>query len=426
MKCPLFFLPKNSYTKLVKTNEKVGIDMKKKLTKREYIRRKRRRKRIKQITFLLSLCFFFCGAVLLVKAISDKEKNVDAVQSDVHMPSNTVMGETQSEKPNEKTNDQNIDDTVITPEPTQESTSGPIQLTISAAGNCTLGTDENFDQSTSFNAKYNAVEDPSYFFREVKSAFETDDLTIVNFEGTLTTRGERKDKTYAFRGKPEYTAILTSGSVEAVNLANNHSFDYGNDSYEDTKKYLTEAGIISFGYDRNAVIDVKGVKVGLIGIYELPYGLESANLLRENIATVKSEGAQLIIVSFHWGTEKENYPDSIQKELAHIAIDEGAHLVLGHHPHVLQEIEEYKGRNIVYSLGNFCFGGNKNPSDKDTMIFQQTFTITNDVVSEDNVKNIIPCSLSSRSDHNNYQPMILDGEEKERVMNRILTYSENL
>lgn len=402
----------------------MGNDMRKRMTKREYMRRKRRRKRIKQIMILLFMCFLFCGAILLVKAISDKEKTKDVVQSD--MSSHTAMDEMESEKQN----NQIVDDPVITAEPTAEPTpeptSVPIQLTISAAGDCTLGTDENFDQSTSFNAKYNAVEDPSYFFREVKSVFEADDLTIVNFEGTLTTRGERKDKTYAFRGKPEYTSILTSGSIEAVNLANNHSFDYGNDSYEDTKMYLTEAGIISFGYDRNAVIDVKGVKVGLIGIYELPYGLESANLLRENIAAVKSEGAQLIIVSFHWGTEKDNYPDSIQKELAHIAIDEGAHLVLGHHPHVLQGIEEYKGRNIVYSLGNFCFGGNKNPSDKDTMIFQQTFTIANGSVAEDNVKNVIPCSLSSRTDHNNYQPMILDGEEKERVMSRIVTYSENL
>lgn len=313
---------------------------------------------------------------------------------------------------------------VITPEIMEESEE--VKIVVSAAGDCTLGTDEYFDFGTSFVAKYNAVGDPSYFFEKVHHIFESDDLTIVNFEGTLTNSDDRKDKTYAFKGNPSYAAILAEGSVEAANLANNHSFDYGEQSYEDTKKYLTEAGIESFGYDRNAVMEINGVKVGLIGIYELPYGLESADLLRENLADVKERGAQLIIVSFHWGTEKEHYPDGIQKQLAHIAIDEGAHLVLGHHPHVLQGIEEYKGRNIVYSLGNFCFGGNKNPSDKDTMIFQQTFTILDGVTAEDNVKEIIPCSLSSRSDLNNYQPMVLDGDEKQRVLGRIDAYSEGL
>ena len=317
-----------------------------------------------------------------------------------------------------------LDMAVITPEIMDSSEL--IQIKVSAAGDCTLGTDEYFDGDTSFDAKYNEVGYAGFFFEKVKHVFEADDLTIVNLEGPLTTNNERADKVYAFKGRPEYTAILTEGSVEAANLANNHSFDYGEDGYEDTKKYLSEAGISSFGYDRNAIMDIKGVKVALIGIHEIYSGLECVDLLREDIVSAKAEGAQLIIVSFHWGTEKEYYPDSIQKELGHIAIDEGAHLVLGHHPHVLQGIEVYKGRNIVYSLGNFSFGGNKNPSDKDTMIFQQTFTIADGVVVEDNVKEVIPCSLSSKSNYNNYQPMILEGEEKDRVMERILSYSENL
>ncbi|MFR5148930.1 MAG: CapA family protein [Ruminococcus sp.] len=101
----------------------------------------------------------------------------------------------------------------------------------------------------------------------------------------------------------------------------------------------------------------------------------------------------MIIVIFHWGNEKETVPDSNQTTLGHLAIDLGADLVCGHHPHVLQGIEEYKGKNIVYSLGNFCFGGNSAPSDMDSMIFQQTFTISNDGVKADNVTNIIPCSI---------------------------------
>lgn len=110
---------------------------------------------------------------------------------------------------------------------------------------------------------------------------------------------------------------------------------------------------------------------------------------------------------FHWGNETETVPDTNQMTLGRLAIDEGADLVCGHHPHVLQGIETYKGKNIVYSLGNFCFGGNSSPSDMDTMIFQQTFTITSEGVQEDNVTNIIPCSISSAVDITTISQLLL-------------------
>lgn len=301
----------------------------------------------------------------------------------------------------------------------------PVQITVSAAGDCTLGTDVNFDQSRSFNAYYNE-HGAAYFLQSVKSIFGADDLTIVNMEGTLTESSDRQDKTFAFKGEPGYTAVLTEGSVEAANLANNHSKDYGADSYTDTIQYMEDAGITTFGYDRTALMDIKGVKVGLAGIYELADGMGCEDLMIENIDALEEQGAQIVIVSFHWGTEKENYPDDIQKSLAHSAIDHGADLVLGHHPHVLQGIEKYNGKNIVYSLGNFCFGGNSNPSDKDTMIFQQTFTVQNGELVEDDVTNIIPCSLSSVSSRNDYQPTPLEGSEKDRVMNKIQEFSSGL
>lgn len=300
-----------------------------------------------------------------------------------------------------------------------------VSITVSAVGDCTLGTDKYFDSDTNFTSVYNKQGYPGYFLEKVKYVFEKDDLTIANLEGTFTESDSRADKTFAFKGKPSYTAILTEGSVEAVNLANNHSRDYGEQSYTDTIDYLDQAGVVSFGYERTAVIDVKGVSVGLVGVYELSKGYDAEEDLRENLKKVKNEGAELIIVSFHWGSEKKNYPDDIQKTLGHIAIDEGAHLVIGHHPHVLQGIEEYKGRNIVYSLGNFCFGGNKNPSDKDTMIFQQTFSIENGEVWNDNVKQVIPCSVSSVSSHNNFQPRVLEGEDAQRVLDKIDKFSKD-
>ena len=294
----------------------------------------------------------------------------------------------------------------------------PVSLTISVVGDCTLGTDETFDYDTSLNAYYDS-NGKDYFFQNVKSIFAADDLTIANFEGTLTDSDAREDKTFAFKAPAEYAQILTSGSIEAVNTANNHSHDYGDQSYTDTLTALDNEGITHFGYDDTAVMDIKGVKVGLVGIYELNDHLGREQQLKDNIAKVKADGAELVIVIFHWGNETETVPDTNQMTLGRLAIDEGADLVCGHHPHVLQGLETYKGKNIVYSLGNFCFGGNSSPSDMDTMIFQQTFTITSNGVQADNVTNIIPCSISSADGYNNYQPTPATGDEATRIKAKI-------
>lgn len=298
--------------------------------------------------------------------------------------------------------------------------SSPVFLTLSVVGDCTLGTDETFDYDTSLNAYYENY-GADYFLQNVKDIFSADDLTIANFEGTLTDSDEREDKTFAFKAPASYASILTGGSVEAVNTANNHSHDYGEQSFNDTLAALDDAGIVHFGYDETAVMDVKGIKVGLVGIYELYDHLEREQQLKDNIAKVKADGAQLIVAIFHWGNETETVPDSNQTTLGRIAIDEGADLVCGHHPHVLQGIETYKGKNIVYSLGNFCFGGNSSPSDMDTMIYQQTFTIDADGVKKDNVTNIIPCSISSAAydGYNNYQPTPAEGDEATRILGKI-------
>ena len=300
---------------------------------------------------------------------------------------------------------------ITTPEP-------EVSITVSVVGDCTLGTDENFNYSRSLNAYYEKY-GAEYFLKNVKSIFESDDLTIANLEGTFTNSTSRVDKTYAFKGPAEFVNILTSSSVESVTVANNHSRDYGPQSLTDTKATLDAAGVIHFGYDETSVVELNGIKVGLIGIYELIDHTGRAQQVKDHIAKVKSEGAEIVIVIFHWGIERDAAPNSHQTMLARLAIDEGADLVCGHHPHVLQGIEVYKGKNIVYSLGNFCFGGNSNPSDKDTMIFQQTFTFTKDGMKEDNVTNVIPCSLSSEKNRNNYQPTPATGEEAARIMKKI-------
>lgn len=344
-----------------------------------------------------------CGAVLILLLLFILVRGCSADKKNSTKASASSKSKTEASS-----------DAQVTPLPT----TAPVSLTVSIVGDCTLGTDENFDYDTSLNACYDNY-GADYFFSNVKSIFSADDLTIANFEGTLTDSEEREDKEYAFKAPAEYAGILTSGSVEAVNTANNHSHDYGDQGYEDTISALDSAGILNFGYDKTVVTEVKGIKVGLVGIYELKDHLERKEQLKQNIAKVKAEGAQITIVIFHWGNEKEEVPDSNQTTLAHLAIDEGADLVCGHHPHVLQGIEEYKGKNIVYSLGNFCFGGNQYPSDMDTMIFQQTFTVDQSGVKADNITNIIPCSVSSDSDYNNYQPTPANGDEATRILNKI-------
>ena len=125
----------------------------------------------------------------------------------------------------------------------------------------------------------------------------------------------------------------------------------------------------------------------------------------------------------HWGTEYEYAQNYAQINMAHYLVDQGVDLVLGSHPHVLQGIEKYKGKYILYSMGNFCFGGNTDPEDKDSMIFQQTFTFVNHELQPDDNISIIPVSVSGVSYCNNYQPVVLEGAEKERVLQKILRNS---
>lgn len=295
-------------------------------------------------------------------------------------------------------------------------------ITISTLGDCTLGTDTNFSTVNSFNA-YDEANGHDYFFQNVKSILEEDDVTFANLEGTFTTSNDRQDKQYAFKGDPDYTEILTDGSVEVVTLANNHSGDYGEQGLADTETALEEAGIDYCIGDTITVKEVNGVKIAFIGIF-VNYGTDdSEKQLRSDIENAKKQGAELIITAFHWGSEKATQPDETQQSLAHTAIDCGADLVVGHHPHVLQGIEKYNGKYIAYSLGNFCFGGNSNPSDMDTMIFRQTFTVSGDGAAEDDDVTVIPCSISSDQGYNNYQPTPAKGEAAASIIARLNEYS---
>lgn len=296
-----------------------------------------------------------------------------------------------------------------------------VKITISAAGDCTLGVDSRYNNT--FN-NYYKKNGSAYFLKKVKKVFSKDDVTIVNLEGPFTNATNRASKTFTFKGPASYAKILKKGSVEVVNVANNHTFDYGKKGYSDTLRTLKKNKI---KYCRNGSIaykTVKGIKIAFLGFNQLE-GITSSDV-KKAIKKAKKQKAKIIIVSFHWGIERDYYPSAIQKSLGRAAIRDGATLVLGHHPHVLQGMERYKGRYIVYSLGNFCFGGNTNPSDKDTMIFQQTFTIKNGRVAKNKDIKVIPCSLSSSSYTNDFQPRILSGKNRKRVLKKINKLSHGM
>ncbi len=295
--------------------------------------------------------------------------------------------------------------------------------TISAVGDCTLGTDVNFSQNTSFDAYY-SLYGSTYFFEKVRDILNSDDSTFANFEGTLTTSDQRANKTYAFKGDPSYTDILKDGSIDVVTLANNHSSDYGDSSLTDTKHALEDAGIRWCEGDHIAYQDLNGILTAYIGIYSLDNGVTKLDQVKNTIAAAKDAGADLIIVEFHWGNELVAQVDEYQTQLAHAAVDAGANLVLGSHAHILMGIEKYNGVYIVYGLGNFCFGGNTNPTSDDTMIWRQTFTFTADGLQADDNIAIIPCQVSSDPSINNYQPVPVTGEAAQTIMQTIDQLSE--
>lgn len=294
----------------------------------------------------------------------------------------------------------------------------PTELLLTFTGDCILGTDEFFAWDTGFNAYYEMY-GPEYFLDNVRDIFRKDDLTIINMEGTLTEETTRLDKQFAFKGDPEFVDILASSSIEAANVANNHSHDYGEQSFLDTVDLLEKNDIKTFGYDDTTVITVKNVKVGFFGIYELDDHLARIPQVKSNIARLEEDGADIIVAVFHWSNELVTVPDENQVTLAHLAIDEGADVVVGHHPHVVQGIDTYKGKTIAYSLGNFCFGGNTHPTEMDTMIFQQKFMVDAHKEIIDSEINVIPCSVSSEISFNNYQPTVLTGTEAQRVLDVI-------
>jgi len=327
-------------------------------------------------------------------------------------------------------------------------------ITISFAGDCTLGGDkERQGYYGQFDWYFNEIakKDYSYYLSGVKEIFENDDYTIVNLEGPLTTSknirekgtkaaavkkgaksakkhpvksAKSKHRYYNFSGVPEYALILSSGGVNAVTVANNHSYDYGQKGFDETLQTLKNLGIDYAGYGDYILKEINGVKTGVLSYSQVSRGAASKDEIKAAINNLKELGADAVIVCQHNGVEGSYYPSESQKELAHFIIDSGADIYVGHHPHTLQGIELYNGKYILYSLGNFIFGGNSGPKDTDALIAQIRIEI--DGEKKEIALKLIPVSISSSKERNDYRPSILDGDEKKRVLDKINKISKDL
>ena len=308
----------------------------------------------------------------------------------------------------------------VTEAPTEPPTEAPTEakddnfFTLTFVGDCTLGsTAAAWELESSFVQVVG--DDYRYPFANVVDIFENDDFTLANLEGPLTEIGEPLQKQFVFRGPPAYTAILTENSVEAVTLANNHALDYGFEGRSATMEALKEAGV-SYGAREQSFLYT--TESGLtIGVYCDDFAFDRAHIA-DSIASLRERGAEIVVCAFHWGEEQMYKPAQNEIDWGHIAIDAGADIVAGHHPHVLQPVEYYKNGVIFYSLGNFSFGGNANPTDTDSVILQQEVFRGPDGMVNLGTLNVIPVSITSTPGRNDYQPMPL--EEGTEAYNRVM------
>ncbi len=365
------------------------------------------------VGFLAVIAVFFIGKTVFNAISGNVEKTAKQDAPVSEKAQETLPEDTQAVEPVES-------------EPAEKPGTAPAQdevayLTLSAIGDCALGKTVRMSESGSFLDYYDK-KGKDYFFSNVKDIFEADDLTLANLECVLSNSNDKQTKEFNIRGSKKYAAILTSASIEAVTMGNNHTMDYGEKGLADTKAALDKQKIL-WALDDQLIryTTDDGITVGVVSVKSMEYEEETMKIMLDGIKTLEDEGTNLIIVSVHWGIEKDYDSNEHQSRMAHELIDNGADLVLGCHPHVLQGVEEYKGKMIVYSLGNFCFGANKKPSDIRSMIYQQSFTFVNGEVQTDQDVQIIPCHITSTSSSqkNDYCPKPVDGSDKREIIDLV-------
>jgi poly-gamma-glutamate capsule biosynthesis protein CapA/YwtB (metallophosphatase superfamily) len=275
---------------------------------------------------------------------------------------------------------------------------------------------------------------PDFCFDSTAFLLRSADFAVANLEAPFGTGGKAFAKTFTFRVPPEYAPALVRAGFDAVNLANNHILDFGLPPFFETLRLLDSLGIghCGAGPDRDAAesgcrVLRNGWKAAFLG-FSLTYPEQfwasgrrpgTAFAVRERVAAAVDSArrtADLVVVSFHWGKELHSLPEPYQREFGHAAVDAGADLVLGHHPHVLQGFELYRGKPIAYSLGNFVFGS-KSASCVTSALFIARFDSSGFTGGE-----TVPLCVDYKKVE--YRPQPLHGIERERAIDSINRMSE--
>jgi poly-gamma-glutamate synthesis protein (capsule biosynthesis protein) len=307
---------------------------------------------------------------------------------------------------------ENIQDTTTDTNTQTETTTEPynpiVTIDLSFLGDCTLGTQHGDDTDTSRFNYYALNNDKSYFLQGALPYIVTDDFTIANCETVFTDDNLKEfDKGYTpafwFRSRTENAYIFSENSVEAVSLANNHTNDFGEQGLLDTQKAIESTNYTQWGdNDNDVILEKDGVKIGLVCCT-----LWDGNYADDIISRVENLSAttDIQVVFFHGGEEGTHVAEAWKIEACHKIVDGGADLIVGGHPHVLQPLETYNGVHIIYSIGNFVFGGNLNPENA-TIIYQESITYNKDSQTiENSEENVIPFRVYGGTGSNNYQPV---------------------
>ena len=290
-------------------------------------------------------------------------------------------------------------------------------IVISFAGDVMLASLKNETTASNFNAYANRYE-PSYFLQNVRDLFQADDFTVVNLENVLTDRQltekvKDHDPAYWYRSRTANTEILTSSGVEAVSLANNHTGDYGPEGTRDTIRAVEKAGLLYGNNGKTFYYEKNGFRIAVIchGLWNEGQAGEIVRRIHE-----AEKDSDFQIVFYHGGKEKVHAPEDWRRRASRRLADEGADLVIGSHPHVLQPRETYEGTDIVYSLGNFCYGGSKYPANR-TIIYQLKLHVNGEGELESRAGEIVPCYVYTGDTGNNYCPGVIGDEEtRQRVL----------
>ena len=365
----------------------------------------------KNLLAIISLiCAMLCVVLLVYMRLDTPELKPAAVVEST---------DTSEEQPSE-TQQQTAATPEPTPTPTPEPT--PEYFTISVIGDMTLASHQYLTPENPKSYAYRMNGDYSYTFANTIDYFKDDDLTIGNLECTLSDRNLFSYETFYFRSPTEWANILLEGSVEFVTTANNHTNDFGENGANDTYAALEQYGI-PYGKENEAQIFTteSGLKVGIYCAFN-DFRPDKEKSIA-GINKLKADGAEYIICAFHWGQELKYTPRDYQVELAHACIDAGADLIYGSHPHCLEPIEEYGNGLILYSMGNWSFGGNTNPSDWDTALVQVQVKrdVDGRVTTEGFTAVPCCCSESKVRDDNDYKPTPYEEgtEEYARIMSKL-------